>query len=254
MVARKVHTPLLEEEVDVAKKLLAVTEGVQELGYDISLSFSQLVGIVGINSGEEGILEGIGLSIGEGNRPFCLVDAVQKVTILHPILGVTRNDLMLELELYDGDGLVHLPHEEDALLIVGLISIAKLRSEGCTGVLAIDLHSEARQRKHVDPVAILQRGEVGIAQGDTYSVGHAGGVPDSSTHPEHIVVTPLDVYIVVGQELVHDELGTRTSVKDVSDDMQAVDGQTLDRLADRDDEVVGLPRIDDRVKDSSHVS
>ena len=219
MVARKVHTPLLEEEVDVAEKLLAVTEGVQELGYDISLSLGELVGIVGVNGGEEGILEGIGLSIGEGNRPFCLVDAVQEVTILHPILGVTRNDLMLELELYDSDRLVHLPHEENALLIVGLISIAKLRSEGGTGVLAIDLHSEARQRKHVDPVAILQRGEVGIAQGDTYSVGHAGGVPDSSTHPEHIVVTPLDVDIVVGQELVHDELGTRTSVKDVPDDM-----------------------------------
>ena len=68
------------------------------------------------------------------------------------------------------------------------------------------------------------------------------------------MVTPLDVYIVVGQELVHDELGARTSVENVSDDMQAIDGQTLDRLADRDDEVVGLPRIDDRVKDSSHVS
>ena len=179
---------------------------------------------------------------------------MQEVTILHPILGMASDDLVLELELYDSDRLVHLTHEEDALLIVGLISIAELRSEGRTGVLAIDLHSEARQRKHVDPVAILQRREVGIAQGDTYSVGHAGGVPDSSTHPEHIVVTPLDVDIVVGQELVHDELGTRTSVKDVPDDMQAVDGQTLDRLADRDDEVVGLPRIDDRVKDSSHVS
>ena len=116
----------------------------QELGYDISLSLGELVGIIGVNGGEEGILEGIGLSIGEGNRPFCLVDAVQKVTILHPILGVTRNDLMLELELYDGDRLVHLPHEEDALLIVGLISIAKLRSEGRTGVLAVDLHREAR--------------------------------------------------------------------------------------------------------------
>ena len=29
VVARKVHTPLLEEEVDVAEKFLAVTEGVQ---------------------------------------------------------------------------------------------------------------------------------------------------------------------------------------------------------------------------------
>ena len=85
--------------------------------------------------GKKVSLRGVGLSIGEGNRPLLLVDAVQKVTILHPILGVTRNDLMLELELYDGDRLVHLPHEEDALLIVGLISIAKLRSEGCTGSL-----------------------------------------------------------------------------------------------------------------------
>ena len=126
---------------------------------------------------------------------------------------------MLELELYDGDRLVHLPHEENALLIVGLVCIAELGGKGRTRILAIDLHSEARQRKHIDPVAILQRGEVGIAQGDTYSIGHAGGVPYSSSHPEHIVVTPLDVDIVVGQELVHDELGTRTSVEDVPDDM-----------------------------------
>ena len=144
---------------------------------------------------------------------------MQKVTILHPILGVTRNDLMLELELYDSDRLVHLPHKEDALLIVGLISIAKLRGEGRTRILAIDLHSEARQRKHVDPVAILQRREVCIAQGDTNSVGHAGSVPDSSTHPEHIVIPPLDIYIMIGQELVHDELGTWTSVEDVTDDV-----------------------------------
>ena len=126
---------------------------------------------------------------------------------------------MLELELYDSDRLVHLPHEENTLLIVGLVCITKLGGKGRTGILTVDLHSEACQRKHVDPVAILQRREVRIAQGDTNSVGHAGGVPDSCTHPEHIVVTPLDIYIVVGQELVHDELGTRTSVKDVPDDM-----------------------------------
>ena len=69
---------------------------------------------------------------------------MQEVTILHPILGMASDDLVLELELYDSDRLVHLTHEEDALLIVGLISIAELRSEGRTGVLAVDLHREAR--------------------------------------------------------------------------------------------------------------
>ena len=144
---------------------------------------------------------------------------MQEVTILHPILRVASDELVLELELYDGDRLVHLPHKENALLIVGLISITKLGGKGRTRILTIDLHREARQRKHVDPVAILQRREVCIAQGDTNSVGHAGSVPDSSTHPEHIVIPPLDIYIMIGQELVHDELGTWTSVEDVTDDV-----------------------------------
>ena len=118
----------------MAEKLLAVTEGVQELGYDISLSLGELVGVVGVNGGEEGILEGIVSPLGRVIVPSA-VDAVQKITILHPILGVTRNDLMLELELYDSDRLVHLTHEEDALLIIGLVCIAELRSEGVQGSL-----------------------------------------------------------------------------------------------------------------------
>ena len=88
---------------------------------------------------------------------------MQEVTIFHSIFGVASDELVLELELYDGDRLVHLPHKENALLIVGLISITKLGGKGRTGILAVDLHSEARQRKHVDPIAILQRREVGIA-------------------------------------------------------------------------------------------
>ena len=65
---------------------------------------------------------------------------MEEVSILHLVLRAAGDDLMLELELDDGDGLVHLSHELDTLLIVGLISIPKLRSKGLAWILAIDLH------------------------------------------------------------------------------------------------------------------
>ena len=65
---------------------------------------------------------------------------MEEVSILHLVLRATCDDLMLQLELDDGDGLMHLSHELDTLLIVGLISVPELRSKGLAGILAIYLH------------------------------------------------------------------------------------------------------------------
>ena len=40
---------------------------------------------------------------------------------------------------------------------------------------------------------------------------------------------------------------TRTSVEDVSEDVQLVDGQSLDDVTDGDDEIVGTPCCDDGI-------
>ena len=67
------------------------------------------------------------------------------------------------------------------------------------------------------------------------------------------MIPPLHIDIVIGQELIHDELCPRTTVEDVPYDMQTIDSKSLDRLTDSDDEVIRLPGIDDRVKDSAYV-
>ena len=169
------------------------------------------------------------------------------------VLGAAGDNLVLELELDDGDGLVHLPHQHEALVVVLLIRIAELGLEGLTGITAVDLHRQTRQGQHIDPIAALEGGRIGIAQGDTYRIGHAGGIADRSPHPEHIVIAPLEVEVVVGQEALHDDISPWAAVEDVAHDMQPVDRQALDGLAQGRDEVIGLPRLDDGVEDGADV-
>ena len=52
---------------------------------------------------------------------------------------------------------------------------------------------------------------------------------------------------------VHDLMGTWASVVDVAQDVQLVDGQTLDDVADGHDEVVGTTCRNDGVDDDADV-
>ena len=63
------------------------------------------------------------------------------------------------------------------------------------------------------------------------------------------MVTPLDIYIVEVHELVHDNVRTRSTVEDITDDMQAVHGQVLDQIAECHDELVTHLDVDDGVDD-----
>ena len=50
-------------------------------------------------------------------------------------------------------------------------------------------------------------------------------------------------------ELVHDNVRTRSTVEDITDDMQAVHGQVLDQIAECHDELVTHLDVDDGVDD-----
>ena len=54
-------------------------------------------------------------------------------------------------------------------------------------------------------------------------------------------------------ERVHNLVGTGASIVDVAEDMQLVDGQPLDHVADRADEVVCPSCRDDGVYDDGYV-
>ena len=67
------------------------------------------------------------------------------------------------------------------------------------------------------------------------------------------MIAPLDVPRVILTQGVEDDMGTRATIEDITQDMQLVDGQTLDDITDGNDEIVGSPRRDDGIDDDGYI-
>ena len=170
------------------------------------------------------------------------------------------HELSLELELYDGDGLVHLCDEAKPLLVVRcLLTVVRClltivnRTELQAGVVGVGLHRKRGERQEVDAVALFERGQVGEAQREAQHDGDARVLTGSGAHPKCIVITPLQVEVLAGKQVVHDDVGARTTVEDVAQNVELVDAQLVDDIADGRDEVTRLPDLHDCLNDALHV-
>ena len=59
------------------------------------------------------------------------------------------------------------------------------------------------------------------------------------------MVAPLHIHLMIGFQRIHDQIGARAAIKDIADDVQAVDCQRLNHAAERDDHRIGLPCFQD---------
>ena len=67
------------------------------------------------------------------------------------------------------------------------------------------------------------------------------------------MIAPYDIEVISREQVIHDDVGTRTSIEDVAQDMQLVDAEPLNHFADGCDEVLTLPRLDDGFDDSLEI-
>ena len=152
---------------------------------------------------------------------------------------MTLDDLSLHLELYHSNSLVHLGGKALGLLVVDVAaSSACLWHKGCTRIVGIMLHGKGGQRDEVDAVALFQCGEIGIAQRQTDDIADADGIACTGTHPEHVVVAPLQVPMLIAAQQVQNEVCTGATVIDIAQHMEQVDDETLNHVGDGNDEVV----------------
>lgn len=70
-------------------------------------------------------------------------------------------------------------------------------------------------------------------------IGDAGSIAGSRTHPEDVVIAPLDIQGMVMHERIHDLVGMSAAVVNIADNVQVVDGQPFDEIGQSVDE---LPR------------
>ena len=111
-----IHTAVGENGADVLVELLGDAEGVVELLHEQGLLVGESVRGCGVDGGEVAGAHLVGLPV-EFAEAFLIVDMVEEAAVVHLPFGMTLEDLGFLLELYHGDGLVHLGCELARLLV-----------------------------------------------------------------------------------------------------------------------------------------
>ena len=219
---------------------------------DFLLFLGKAIGVFRVYGREVRVVQFIFLSFIDQDA-LLEIDASQQIAVVHVEFRMAAGHGCLQLELDDADGLVHLRNQAACTFVVRLVPLFDFGKETLARIVGIGVHGKGCQGEEIDAVAVFQRDEVGVTQGRAQYVGNAAFVAGGSAHPENVMVAPLDVKVVIVAERIHDEMGTGTTVVDVADEMQRVDDQALDEVAQGDDELVRAVRLDDGADDDVEI-
>ena len=179
---------------------------------------------------------------------LCEVDVFQMDPVVDLVIRVTFDRLSLQFELNHRDRLVHLRCKSRIYGIINVL-IENFRKEALARIILINPRCKHRQLAEIDPISILEDIKAIIADRDPQNGTDAGKVAGSCAHPGDIVVAPLDIHIVEVHQLVHDDIRTRSTIKDIADNVQTVHSQVLDQVAQCLDKFISHTDIDDGVDD-----
>ena len=115
---------------------------------------------------------------------------------------------------------MHLGYQPQRLFIIMGIREVHFRHKDGTRIIGIGIHGKGCQWQQVDSVTIFKRSQVAIAHRHTDHVGNATVVAGSCSHPQYVMVTPLNIKVVIVAQSVHDNVRARTTVVDIAHDMK----------------------------------
>ena len=143
---------------------------------------------------------------------------------------------------------MHLCRKSRINRIVNVL-VENLRRKTGTRIIAVNLRRKHRERTQINSISILKHIKAVVADRNSQNVADTRRIAGCRTHPGDVMISPLNVDIVELHQLIHDDVRARSSIKDVSDDVQIVNRQVLDQLTDCRNELVCNLRVNDRTND-----
>ena len=232
-----VNAALGVEELHMLLQLLALAKRLHQFVQHQPLIVVEGGGVFGVHRGERSVPQRI-LLVPDPDGLLLPVDAAEVIAALHLEIRVAVNDLALHLEHQDGDSLVHDRAPVEHSLRVGAAGRIGVGHPDGQVIVAVELLSHPLQMAQVDAIAVLQHGMVVVGQRGLEDRADADGAAGGGAHPDHIMVAPLDIDVMVAHEQVQDDIRAGAAVKQVAHNVQLIHGQPLDELTQADNETV----------------
>ena len=160
--------------------------------------------------------DGILLTCDGANTPI-VVNMVEQTTVFHLPLRMPLDDGCLFLKLHDGNGLMHFRRQLTGFFI-DVVARQQMGHELLARIITIHFEGKCGQWYEVDAV-LLDSGQIGIAQTEAEHVADTGGIPCRGSHPEDVVIAPLNIPGMILPQGVHNLMGACTSVVDVAENV-----------------------------------
>ena len=141
--------------------------------------------------------------------PPVQINAVQQVSAIQAEFRMFPDDLALHLELDNGYGLVH---PDIQFRLAGAACVGPLELETGARIASIGIQGKGCQRQQINAVTVLQDIQIAVSGTDADYICNTSLLTGSRTHPQHIMVPPLDIQGMIGHQLVHNHVGPRPPV------------------------------------------
>ena len=221
-----VHASLGIKESHMALQLLAAHKGALQSLEHLLLFRREPVRISGVDSGEVTAYERI--------RPaaklygaISIIYAAEQQPVVHTELGTSHYQLSLQLHLHDKYCLVyHLVHGSVAFVVI----LTAADRKGSAVRALVGLYRIGDKRHKIDAVALLKCREIAVYSRQSYHGRYGSKMSRGGSHPDDIMVAPLDIHRMILYESIHYYMGTGSSVVYVADYMKMIYHKSLYKL------------------------
>ena len=242
-----INCPMRVQEPYMLVQQFPMFKGRLQGAQKLLLPAAELQGILWVHGGKIHVQHGKCLTVND-HGPLLKVNVGQQDPVIHLILRMALNHGALHLKLNHGNGLVHLGSQPRIHRIVNVL-VQNLGHEPRAGVFLVYLGRKHGERPQIDAVTVLQHIEAVVADGNAQHIADTGQIPCGRPHPRDVMIPPLYVHIVEAHELIHDNVRPGAPVIDVAYDVQVVNGQVLNQMAQGNDELVRRVIFNDGVYD-----
>ena len=242
-VFHMVHMAHLVHKPHMALQLFAFTEGFHQLFHHIGFALGQAGRVLGVHGGKLCVTQKMRDAV-HLNRAVLIVDAANKIAILHLEIRVAVDHLTFQLKHDHRNGNVHQCAAAQAGVAELKAGVVALGHPDGKVAIAVHFIGKLAQTAQVQAVALLQRFHIGIRKRSFQHGGNANGAACRCAHPNRVVVAPLNIHIVVIHQGIHNAVRARAAVIQIAHNVQFIHRKALDQLAEVDNKIVGLPVFD----------